>query len=108
MQDKASFIGASAAKAYANRLRRRNLPPMQNGEVERLVADFLATRDITGVPRALCGTGRAAATVRARDDAPLCHRDSNGGWPVGRMGGSGAVRGLSRTKALGAMKNGQL
>jgi len=65
MQDKASFIGASAAKAYANRLRRRNLPPMQNGEVERLVADFLATRDITACP------ARYAALVEQRRRSAL-------------------------------------
>ena len=59
MQDKASFIGASATKAHANRVRRRNLP-LQNGEVERLVADFLATRDITACP------ARYAALVEQR------------------------------------------
>ena len=69
MQDKASFIGASATKAYASRLRRRNRPPMQHGEVERLVADFLATRDITACPAryaALAEQRRRSALVTMR------------------------------------------
>jgi hypothetical protein len=50
MQDRPSFFGALATKAHEHRLRCRTLPPMMAGEAERLVADFLATRDITACP----------------------------------------------------------
>jgi hypothetical protein len=50
MQEQSAFFGAMATKAHEHRLRCRRLPPIQSGEVERLVADFLATRDITSCP----------------------------------------------------------
>jgi hypothetical protein len=50
MQDNTSFFGALASKAHAHRLRCRSLPPIQVGEAERLVATFLASRDITTCP----------------------------------------------------------
>ena len=45
----ASFA-AVASKARAHRLRCKSLPPMQPGEAERLMAGFLATRDVTACP----------------------------------------------------------
>ena len=50
MQEHSTFFGALATKAHEHRLRCKKLPPMQSGEAERLVADFLATRDITACP----------------------------------------------------------
>jgi hypothetical protein len=38
------------AEIHAHRLRCQSLPPMQAGDSERLVADFLATREITSCP----------------------------------------------------------
>jgi hypothetical protein len=64
MKDKASSFGALATTAYANRSRSKSLP-MQNGEVERLVADFLATRDIAACP------ARYAAPVEQRRRSAL-------------------------------------
>ena len=37
-------------EAHAHRLRCRHLPPMRDGEAERLKAAFLATRHITDCP----------------------------------------------------------
>jgi hypothetical protein len=65
MKDNASSFGALATTAYANRSRSKSLPPMQNGEVERLVADFLATRDIAACP------ARYAAPVEQRRRSAL-------------------------------------
>ena len=45
----ASFA-AVAAKSHAHRLRCKNLLKMQTGEAERLLAGFLATRDVTACP----------------------------------------------------------
>jgi hypothetical protein len=50
MQHKSSFFGAPTAKAHAHRLRCKNLPAMQPGEAERLLAGFLATRSVTTCP----------------------------------------------------------
>jgi hypothetical protein len=50
MQHNTGFFGALATRARAHRLRCKTLPPIQAGEAERLVADFLATRDITACP----------------------------------------------------------
>jgi hypothetical protein len=50
MQSKSSFPGMLASKAHAHRLRCKNLPPMQPGEAERLLAGFLATRNVTACP----------------------------------------------------------
>ena len=50
MQEHSTFFGALATKAHEHRLRCKKLPPMRSGEAERLVADFLATRDITACP----------------------------------------------------------
>jgi hypothetical protein len=38
------------AEGSAHRRRCKSLPPMQNGEAERLVADFLARKAITACP----------------------------------------------------------
>jgi hypothetical protein len=65
MKDEASFVGAPATKAYANRSRSKSLPPMQNGEVEHLVANFLATRDIPACP------ARYAAPLEQRRQSAL-------------------------------------
>jgi hypothetical protein len=46
--------------AHAHRQRCKGLPPMQAGEAERLVAEFLATRGITACPT------RYAAPVEQR------------------------------------------
>jgi hypothetical protein len=57
MQNKTRSFGtlgtsfaAVAAKSQAHRMRCKNLPPMQPGEAERLMAGFLATRDVTACP----------------------------------------------------------
>jgi hypothetical protein len=59
MQDKTKFFGALAS-AHAHRLRCKSLPPIQDGEAERLVAGFLAVSDITICP------ARYAAPVEQR------------------------------------------
>ena len=59
MQDKTKLFGALAF-AHAHRLRCKSLPPIQDGEAERLVAGFLATREVTFCP--------------ARYAAPVAHR----------------------------------
>ena len=43
-------IGALTADALAHRQRCRSLPPIQHGEAERLIANFLATKDVTACP----------------------------------------------------------
>ncbi len=60
MQDNTSFFGVLASKAHAHRLRCKRLPPIQDGEVERLVAGFLTTNAITACPT------RYAAPVEQR------------------------------------------
>jgi hypothetical protein len=60
MQNNSDFSGALALKARAHRLRCKSLPPLQPGEAERLLAGFLATRDVT-----VCPT-RYAAPVEQR------------------------------------------
>ncbi len=60
MQNKWSFAGALALKVRAHRLRCKSLPPLQPGEAERLLAEFLATRDVTACPT------RYAAPVEQR------------------------------------------
>jgi hypothetical protein len=50
MHEKTSFFGALPTNAHAHRLRCRSLPPLQAGEAERLLAGFLATKDITVCP----------------------------------------------------------
>ena len=45
-----SFAGALTPTALAHRRRCKGLPPVQSGEVERLKADFLATRGVTACP----------------------------------------------------------
>ena len=47
-------------RIHAHRVRCQSLPPMQAGESARLVADFLATREITSCPT------RYAAPVEQR------------------------------------------
>ena len=59
MQDKTKLFDALAL-AHAHRLRCKSLPPIQDGEAERLVAGFLASRDITTCP------ARYAAPVEQR------------------------------------------
>ena len=49
MRDKTKLFGALAL-AHAHRLRCKSLPPIQDGEAERLVAGFLAISDITICP----------------------------------------------------------
>ena len=44
------FIGALTPDAQAHRQRRKTLPPMQPGEAERLMAEFLASRTVTACP----------------------------------------------------------
>ena len=56
----ATSFAAVAAKARAHRLRCKSLPPMQPGEAERLLAGYLATRDVTACPT------RYAAPVEQR------------------------------------------
>ena len=48
------------ARIRSHRMRCQSLPPMQAGEPARLVADFLATRDVTFCP------ARYAAPVEQR------------------------------------------
>jgi hypothetical protein len=43
-------IGALTVDALARRRRCRSLPPIQHGEAERLIANFLATKDVTVCP----------------------------------------------------------
>jgi hypothetical protein len=43
-------FGVLAPEAQAHRRRCMGLPPVQPGEAKRLVADFLATRDVTACP----------------------------------------------------------
>jgi hypothetical protein len=50
MQFQWDFSDESATKVRAHRRRCKNLPPIQAGEAERLVAAFLATRDVTACP----------------------------------------------------------
>jgi hypothetical protein len=50
MQNKWSFSDTLAVKTRAHRLRCKSLPPLQPGEAERLMAGFLATRDVTACP----------------------------------------------------------
>ena len=51
MQNRSSFARAAlATKVQAHRLRCKSLPPMQPGEAERLLADFLDSRGITACP----------------------------------------------------------
>jgi hypothetical protein len=45
-----SRYSETQARIHAHRLRCKSLPPMQAGESARLVADFLATREITSCP----------------------------------------------------------
>jgi hypothetical protein len=50
MQNKSSFTSALTSNARAHRMRCKSLPPMQPGEAERLMAGFLATRNVTACP----------------------------------------------------------
>jgi hypothetical protein len=43
-------IGALTADALAHRKRCKSLSPIQYGEAERLIANFLATRGVTACP----------------------------------------------------------
>jgi hypothetical protein len=61
MQNGWAFSGATATKAQAHRRRCMSLPPLQAGEAERLMAEFLATRGVSVCPRLphpLCATNR--------------------------------------------------
>jgi hypothetical protein len=49
MHHKVSLPGAFA-KAESHRRRCSNLPPLQTGEAEKLIAGFLATRGVTPCP----------------------------------------------------------
>jgi hypothetical protein len=60
MQKKSNFYGGLTTKSHAHRQRCKQLPPMQAGEAERLVAAFLATNSITACPM------RYAAPVEQR------------------------------------------
>jgi hypothetical protein len=60
MQSKTKFWGGLPMKANAHRLRCKRLSPMQPGEAEHLVADFLASRGVTACP------ARYAAPVEQR------------------------------------------
>jgi hypothetical protein len=60
MQKKSNFYGGLTTKSHAHRLRCKQLPPMQAGEAERLVAAFLATNAVTACPE------RYAAPVEQR------------------------------------------
>lgn len=60
MQVKSSGVSGMISKAHAHRLRCKQLPPIQAGEAERLVAAFLATNAITPCPE------RYAAPVEQR------------------------------------------
>ena len=42
--------GVLTPEAQAHRRRCKNLPPVQPGEAERLMADFLLTRGVTACP----------------------------------------------------------
>jgi hypothetical protein len=64
MQNNWGFSGAPALKVRAHRLRCMSLPPLQPGEAERLLAGFLATRDVTACPI------RYAAPVEQRSHLP--------------------------------------
>lgn len=55
-----SRCSETLARIRAHRLRCQSLPPMQAEETARLVADFLATREITSCPT------RYAAPVEQR------------------------------------------
>jgi hypothetical protein len=45
-----SSIGELTADALAHLRRCKSLPPIQHGEAERLIAQFLATRSVTACP----------------------------------------------------------
>ncbi|MGA8192788.1 MAG: hypothetical protein WB902_05395 [Acetobacteraceae bacterium] len=60
MQKKSNFYGGLTPKSHAHRMRCKQLPPMQVGEAERLVAAFLATNAVTACPK------RYAAPVEQR------------------------------------------
>jgi hypothetical protein len=62
MQNNWGFSGALALKARAHRLRCMSLRPLQPGEAERLLAGFLAIRDVTACPT------RYAAPVEQRSN----------------------------------------
>jgi hypothetical protein len=63
MQKKSNFYGGLSTKSHAHRLRCKQLPPIQAGEAERLVAAFLATHSVTACPE------RYAAPVEQRPHA---------------------------------------
>jgi len=50
MRHKVTFFSSTMVKTESHRRRCRNLPPIQAGEAERLVAGFLATRGVTPCP----------------------------------------------------------
>ena len=59
--------GFSGATAQAHRRRCKSLPPLQAGEAERLMAEFLATRGVTA-----CPTRYAVPTAqRSQDERPV-------------------------------------
>jgi hypothetical protein len=60
MQQKSNFFGGMSLQALQHRRRCEKLPALQNGEVENLVATFLASRSITQCPT------RYAAPVEQR------------------------------------------
>lgn len=64
MQQKSAFFSRLSLEALQHRRRCEQLPALRDGEVESLVAEFLAGRSIT-----VCPT-RYAAPVEQR---PLCN-----------------------------------
>ena len=65
MQQKSSFYGGMSLQALQHRRRCERLPPLRDGEVENLVASFLAARSVTQCPT------RYAAPIEQR---PLYER----------------------------------
>ena len=63
MQNGWAFSGATATKAQAHRRRCMSLPPLQAGEAERLMAEFLATRGVS-----VCPTRYALPTAQRSQD----------------------------------------
>lgn len=61
-----SYCGLTPAQAHRRRC--RSLPPVQAGEAERLMADFLANRSITACPT------RYAAPIEQRPLFPRSGR----------------------------------
>src|ERR1700720_955380 len=95
----ASFA-AVAAKFRAHQLRCKSLPPMQPGEAERLMAEFLCgfrRSPLPGrqgrhcLPHALRGTDRAAGASRAKRTLTMAAYLTATGIALGLLAGWAAL-----------------